>query len=121
MKLVQREPVEDDTNIYEIQQILNHRPREGRDEMEYLVRWKGYTPEHDSWVPFTDFIQTGLIEKYRRRRGISGLDERSGKKTKSSSKLHHGQSGSVLGSKVVPGHGSNRTHGMELRSSEPLP
>ncbi|KAF9536328.1 hypothetical protein EC957_011527, partial [Mortierella hygrophila] len=85
--MVQRDPVEDDTNIFEIQQILNHRPIKGREnEMEYLVRWKGYSPEYDSWVPFTDFIETDIIDKYRRRRGINESNERSGFKPESSSR-----------------------------------
>jgi len=71
MKLIQRDPVEDDTEVYEVQQILNHQPIEGTTEMEYLVRWKGYASEHDSWIPFKNFIETTMIEKYRKRRGLS--------------------------------------------------
>ena len=34
---------------FEVETILDSRLRRGR--LEYLVRWKGYTPEHDSWEP----------------------------------------------------------------------
>jgi hypothetical protein len=112
MKLAQREPVEDDSNIYEIQQILNHRPVKGREnEMEYLVRWKGYSPEHDSWVPFTNFIETAIIEKYRRRRGINESNERSGKTPESSSSASSVGLGTDNGAKVQPTRRSSRIRG----------
>jgi hypothetical protein len=112
MKLVQREPVEDDSNIYEIQQILNHRPVKGREnEMEYLVRWKGYSPEHDSWVPFTNFFETAIIEKYRRRRGINESNERSGKTPESSSSASSARLGTDNGAKVQPTRRSSRIRG----------
>lgn len=34
---------------FEVETILDSRLRRGC--LEYLVRWKGYTPEHDSWEP----------------------------------------------------------------------
>jgi transposase InsO family protein len=77
MKLVQRDPVEMDEDVYTIQQILNHQLNEETGETEYLVRWKGYSPDHDSWIPFTNFIETTMIEQYRKRRGIVS-NERSG-------------------------------------------
>lgn len=80
MKLVLRNPVEDDTNTYEIYEILNHRPnkRGEENETEYLIRWRSYSPEYDKWVLFTDFIETGSIDKYHRRQGINEFNERSG-------------------------------------------
>ncbi|KAI8350226.1 hypothetical protein B0O80DRAFT_456683 [Mortierella sp. GBAus27b] len=77
MKLVRRDPVEKDEEVFTIQQILNHQLNEETGEMEYLVRWKGFSPDHDSWIPFTNFIETTMIEQYRKRRGIVS-NERSG-------------------------------------------
>ena len=54
--------------------------------MEYLVRWKGYSPEHDSWVLFTDFIKTDIIDKYHRWQGINGSNDCSGLESESSSR-----------------------------------
>lgn len=32
--------------------------------MVYPVVWKGYLPEHDSCVPFTEIIETDIIAKH---------------------------------------------------------
>ncbi|KAG9225531.1 hypothetical protein CCMSSC00406_0003034 [Pleurotus cornucopiae] len=36
-------------NEYEVENILDSRLRQGR--LEYLVKWKGYTDEHNTWEP----------------------------------------------------------------------
>lgn len=109
MKLVQRDPVEDDSDIFEVQQILAHRPIEGTNDLEYLVRWKGYSSEHDSWEPFTSFIETTMIEKYRKRRGIES-DERSGSKpVQSASKVRKTKPGSRSGSRPKSARRPTRT------------
>ncbi|KNZ76407.1 Chromobox like protein, partial [Termitomyces sp. J132] len=40
--------VEDEYH-YEVDEILNSRIVRGR--LQYLVRWKGYEPEDDTWKP----------------------------------------------------------------------
>jgi hypothetical protein len=40
--------------IYRIDEILKHRKRRGIKEV--LVSWKGYTAEHNSWIPESDLL-----------------------------------------------------------------
>lgn len=49
------DPVSVDGDIeYEVQEVLNSR-RTGRGhKLQYLVRWKGYGPDEDSWVNASD-------------------------------------------------------------------
>jgi len=54
-------PVDKEDRQYAVERILNQRTV-GRKE-EYLVRWKGYRPEHDEWVNKVD-VEASLIEDY---------------------------------------------------------
>lgn len=63
------DPVAVDGDIeYEVAEVLNSR-RTGRwRKLEYLVRWKGYGPEEDAWVPATDMEHApAVIRKFYRR------------------------------------------------------
>lgn len=47
---------------YEVEKILNHRGSEAN--REYLVRWQGYGPESDEWIPEIDFHTHEVIDDY---------------------------------------------------------
>ena len=49
-----------DKEEYEIESILNSR-RKGPYNVEYLVRWKSYGPEEDSWISSKDMENTQEI------------------------------------------------------------
>ncbi len=44
---------------YEVEKILDHR---GTKSKEFLVRWKGYDPEDDSWIKEKDVTQSAITE-----------------------------------------------------------
>ena len=52
------EPTDDQ---YEVEKIIKHK-KFGK-QLKFLVRWKGYTPENDSWILETDFEEGEGDEK----------------------------------------------------------
>ena len=50
---------------FEIRDIINKRMTQNG--TEYLVKWKGYTWKHDSWINETDLNAAKLIEEYEQR------------------------------------------------------
>jgi transposase InsO family protein len=59
---------------FEIEQILSHRgSRYKRKEMEFLVRWRGFSQEHDSWEPYTGLRDTTQLLEYLERQGFKNL------------------------------------------------
>ncbi|KAF9371897.1 hypothetical protein BGX21_004964, partial [Mortierella sp. AD011] len=63
LKVVLVEPK--DPNAYVVRKILDHsEPDKEHKEWYYLVRWKGYGPEHDSWEPYSNFFETKCIRDY---------------------------------------------------------
>ena len=63
--------VADGADKYEVKRILRHRlhPRSGA--ISYLVRWTGYGPEHDLWVPRHQFNARALLRAYDRHHQLN--------------------------------------------------
>ncbi|KAF9111960.1 hypothetical protein BGX27_004181 [Mortierella sp. AM989] len=63
LKVVLAEP--EDLNAYIVKKVLDHKePTKTYQEWRYLVRWKEYGPEHDSWEPFRYFFEINCIRDY---------------------------------------------------------
>lgn len=60
--------VEEDTSNssyekpYEIQYIIKHKKLYNK--YEYLVKWKNYSKDYNSWVKEADFIEKDIINEY---------------------------------------------------------
>jgi len=59
---------DDDPEVYHAERIVGKRTRRGR--VEYLVRWRGYTDEDDTWEPRENLMAGAdrMISDYERRR-----------------------------------------------------
>ncbi|KAG2199290.1 hypothetical protein INT46_005790 [Mucor plumbeus] len=66
LKVVSKDNVEDDSETYEIEDILDHKGT--GNNIEYKIRWKGYSHEHDSWLKPEMIAHESTIQQYWRRR-----------------------------------------------------
>ena len=63
---------EDELESYEVRKLLDHRYSEDG-QLEYLISWKGYGPESDSWEPIEHINNTALIKKYNLNKRTEAL------------------------------------------------
>src|SRR5712675_2317262 len=52
---------------WEVEQILGKRHSGRGRKLQYLVRWKGYSPAHDQWIDRHDLHANDLIAEYESR------------------------------------------------------
>lgn len=64
LKLVSKKPrkIDKDAPLFEVEKILEHRGEPGA--YEYLVKWKGYGADDNSWEPASSFLDTKCIQQY---------------------------------------------------------
>jgi hypothetical protein len=59
-----------DADIFEVEEILEHRRHGPR--LEYKLRWRGFGPEDDTWEPESNIQAPELIEAYWNK--VSGVE-----------------------------------------------
>ncbi|GAB1597893.1 chromodomain Y-like protein 2 isoform X1 [Argonauta hians] len=62
--------------IFEVKQIIDHRTRKisGKYHLEYLIRWKGFGHNGDTWEPVSNLKSCQvLVRKYERKHGKISL------------------------------------------------
>lgn len=53
---------------YEVQDLLLHEKRKGK--ISYLVRWKGYSAEYDSWEEEENLHCPAILEAYQKSKKL---------------------------------------------------
>ncbi|KAG1639350.1 hypothetical protein G6F44_007915 [Rhizopus delemar] len=69
LKLISQDEIIPKDELYEIEAIINHRGEPGN--REYLVRWKNYSKDDDSWLTAEAFTDPESINIYWRKLGKS--------------------------------------------------
>ena len=57
----------DDEEEFEIAEVLNHRPQGKKDndpKVKYLVKWKGFGSEHNTWEPYKLVKDCKALDEY---------------------------------------------------------
>lgn len=54
---------------YEVEKILNHKIEDNK--YIFLVKWKYYDNDNNSWIPYTNFEQKDIINKYLEQHNIN--------------------------------------------------
>lgn len=57
----------DDTNHFEVEKLLEHKTV---NELNFLVKWKGFDRTHNSWVRRSDLGCTKMLNAYLKKNGI---------------------------------------------------
>ena len=68
LKLISQEEIIPEDELYVVEAIIDHKGEPGA--REYLVRWKNYTKEDDSWIPSQNFTDPEIVNQYWRRLGV---------------------------------------------------
>lgn len=62
IKPYHEDPERAEKDSYELDKIIRHRGR--GNNVQYLVKWKGYSHQHNMWLKPSDFDDTKIISKY---------------------------------------------------------
>ena len=74
----EQEPIEihEETQepMWEVEEILDH--KETRSGTRYLVKWKGYENEENTWEPATHFSDPHMVQSYHQRKQSQTTDQK---------------------------------------------
>jgi hypothetical protein len=51
--------------IFKVEGIVDHKKEKGK--TVYRIRWKGYPPSQDSWLPGNELSCKDLLKKYKKK------------------------------------------------------
>ncbi|CEJ05438.1 hypothetical protein RMCBS344292_19379 [Rhizopus microsporus] len=85
LKLISQEEIVSEAELYVIEAIIDHKGEPGN--REYLVRWKNYTKEDDSWIPSENFTDPEVLNQYWRRLDVKPSKEQLQKERITKTKL----------------------------------
>jgi hypothetical protein len=65
LQKTKRRKKDEEQPFYEVSKVLNHRGEPGN--YEYLIQWKGYSDDENTWEPSSSFADVSIIHDYWRR------------------------------------------------------
>jgi len=61
--------MKDDEDVWEVEKLVDYRKKnKNRKEDEYLIRWKGWSSDDDTWEPRSHINDQNLIDKFWRKK-----------------------------------------------------
>jgi len=73
-----------DSNIHEVDKILNHKGK--NDKIKYLVKWRGYTAEESTWEPVQNIFSPEAVATYWATRALKSDAEQANNSQDSSTR-----------------------------------
>lgn len=80
-RMEEEEQLDSDQQVYAAEELQQKRMRKGK--VEYLVKWKGWTPKHNTWEPEDNILDDRLVRLFEERlarEGPTHLISRPGRK-----------------------------------------
>jgi Chromo (CHRromatin Organisation MOdifier) domain len=60
--------MKDDEDIWEVERIIDYKKKQNKmKEDEYLIRWKGWSKDYDTWEPRSHIQDQNLIDIFWRK------------------------------------------------------
>lgn len=100
-KTVQEKPSDEEEEEYEVKDIVDHKVERGT--TFYLIRWKGYTKDDDTWEAADTLSCPDIIEKYNKKISNNGI-----KSSQKKRPLPEKKSGKGIASKSAPKEDPNK-------------
>ena len=77
---VWRDEDESESDVYEVDYIMNHREMNG--QFEYHVKWKGYDKSEATWEPDENINDPQCIERYFKLVDVKDKNRRKNKRVR---------------------------------------